>query len=212
MISLAVSSVMHRTRHRLVKPIGVVLWTIAILYAAYVFLPFLPAWLTFTTKGRVVCAQCGAREHRTRYAGLVLEREPYEWDSQAWWDRIVPVHHQHEWQPVGCWWTVYPWSWSVTCVIIQEDDLFFASLPRFLDQDLARAVARRLGALEPEERWSEVVDSAYLAHVESLVRPTTETASAMPYEMQARVYEEWRENHPRWHDLFPPTLDALDDR
>jgi hypothetical protein len=194
---------MHGTHPWPVKVIGIALWTMAILYAAYLFLP---AWMGCYTKGRVVCAQCGVREYRTQYGGLVLRREPVEWEEQAWWDRIVPANHMHDWHAVGCWGERSLWSSSVSCVMIYEDDLFFASLPRFRDQDLARAVALRLGTLEPEDRWNEMVDSAYLQHVEPLVRPSNDTANSQPYEMQVRDYQEWRDSHPRWHDLFPATL------
>ena len=34
----------------------------------------------------------------------------------------------------------------------------------------------------------------------------------MPIEMQVGAYDEWREQHPRWHDLFPAMLPEVEVR
>ena len=199
---------MSRSASPRVKAAGIALWTLAVLLAGYVLLPFAFAPLAW---GRVVCAGCGAREERTRYGELVLRRSATAWDGQAWWDARVPAAHVHDWRDVGCWGSM-PWwgTHAVSCTMLEEGYLWLDALPRFHDQHLARAVATRLASPEPGPRWRELTEGAWASFVRGFADPR-DGEVAIDRALQVDTYGRWRAAHPLWHDLFPAVLPGGDD-
>lgn len=195
---------MVRSKHWAVWLLGAGLWTLTGVLFLRVVVPFAVA--LFERK-RVVCDLCGARELRTEYGPLLLAHETLASVGAGWWTALAG-DHEHTWQAIGC---THGIGW-VSCTILEEPDLFLGILPRFRDQALARKVAARLAEMEPQERWQEQFEAERLSWLAAFVRPEAERPPEVELERQAEVYASWRADHPRWDDLFPPTLEVSSER
>ena len=152
------------------------------------------------TRACVVCAFCAKRETRTKLGPVVLRQVPDPWSAEAWWARVVPVDHEHEWHPVGCIAT----GRGFLCIVFTEHETFLGTLPRFRDQVLAREIALELCALTPEERWKELCGSTTLSWMSALLVPERPPEPSL--ESQQEAYERWLDEHPRWRDTLPASV------
>lgn len=96
-------------------------------------------------EGNWVCALCGEREHRTVYAGLVLDREtpgggedPEGFDLyRRWFEAEFLPRHDHDWKSAGCHSIGLR---TVSCMVIDSEPESFPVLARLSDRTLAREV------------------------------------------------------------------------
>lgn len=156
------------------------------------------AWISFAEmeQGSWLCTVCGRMEDQRRYFGAVVSNRPERasGDYARWFERAVPLEHEHDWTPVGCHLSASGAAYMSNNP--KEVKRFHATLPLVPDEDLARELVWSFARADPERRRIMLED--FDRGWESGPFAALVEGSPSSSESFRSAHAQWLAEHPLW--------------